>query len=161
MSKAVLISICRNWCELIASGRKTMDLRTRVPMIEPPYKCYIYETIGNGRVGNAAYNSVIKGCGRGKVIGEFVCDCVLRFCHMANADIAEQQSCVRRDEIYKYSEFGKKEVKGMHISDLLIYDKLKELSEFKHWVDSGMWSRKVPMERPPQSWCYVEEVDND
>lgn len=41
----------------------------------------------------------------GKVIGEFVCDYILQRCEMANADIAEQQSCVRREDIYfKYSE---------------------------------------------------------
>lgn len=163
MGKAVLISIRPKWCKLIASGRKTMELRTRVPVINPPYKCYIYETIGNERAGNAAYNYVIKGCGRGKVIGEFVCEYVLRFCHMANADIAEQQSGVRRDEIYEFSEFGKKEVKGMHISDLVIYDEPKELSDFRSWNTGVVFKDGYPMptheiKRPPQSWMYVEEL---
>ena len=42
---------------------------------------------------------------------------------------------------------------GWHISDLVIYDKPKELSEFF----TPMGKRPSYMlERPPQSWCYVE-----
>ena len=64
----------------------------------------------------------------GKVIGEFVCDAIIRNCEMANADIAEQQGCIKRGELLKYA--GDKEIYGWHISDLVIYDKPKELYEF-------------------------------
>ena len=87
------------------------------------------------------YDYTAYTCG-GKVIGEFVCDYILSHCEMANADLAEQQSCVRREDIYRYS--GGKEVFGWHISDLVIYDKPKQLSEFN-------------INRAPQSWCYVQE----
>ena len=49
------------------------------------------------------------------------------------------------------------------------YDKPKELSEFyvhDNTYDNAFgWAfedreKKVPLKRPPQSWCYVE-VDND
>ena len=44
MSKAVLISIQPKWCELIASGRKTIEVRKTKPNIPTPFKCYIYQT---------------------------------------------------------------------------------------------------------------------
>ncbi|MGL4220377.1 MAG: hypothetical protein ACRCSS_07095, partial [Shewanella sp.] len=47
---------------------------------------------------------------------------------------------------------------GWHISDLKIYDKPKELSEFTNLHKSGDWERSKKIERAPQSWCYVEEA---
>ena len=44
MSKAVLISIQPKWCELIASGKKTVEVRKTKPKLETPFKCYIYAT---------------------------------------------------------------------------------------------------------------------
>lgn len=174
MSKAVLISIQPQWCELIASGRKTLELRTKIPTIEPPYKCYIYCTkcTDHPRKWLGCYDHDMHKFGlisplnieagkhmnievvSGLVIGEFVCDGIMRFCEMQNADLAEQQSCVKREKIYEYSGCGEKEVKGLHISDLVIYEKPKELREFFRW---NGWYHE-PMERPPQSWCYVEEL---
>lgn len=69
--KSVLISINPKWCELIASGKKTIEVRKTRPKIETPFKCYIYCTIGNGVKGDYLVPSGIQ-CG--KVIGEFVCD---------------------------------------------------------------------------------------
>ena len=72
-----------------------------------------------------------------------------------------------------------------HIDNLKIYDKPKELDEFygakecpyKDWGDVNnigcweycceMFSRgecrfgHLKLERPPQSWCYVEELENE
>ena len=44
--QAVMISIRPQWCELIASGRKTVEVRKTRPKLEPPFRCYIYETQG-------------------------------------------------------------------------------------------------------------------
>ena len=44
MSKAVLISIRPKWCELIANGTKTVEVRKSRPKIATPFKCYIYCT---------------------------------------------------------------------------------------------------------------------
>ena len=55
------------------------------------------------------------------------------------------------DEIIEYG--NRKNILLYHISDLKIYDKPKELSEFF----TPMGKRPSYMlERPPQSWCYVE-----
>ena len=40
--KSVLISIKPKWCELIANGEKTIEVRKTKPKLETPFKCYIY-----------------------------------------------------------------------------------------------------------------------
>ena len=42
--KSVLISIQPKWCELIASGKKTVEVRKTRPKLETPFKVYIYCT---------------------------------------------------------------------------------------------------------------------
>ena len=42
--KEVLISIKPKWCELIANGTKTVEVRKTKPNLETPFKCYIYCT---------------------------------------------------------------------------------------------------------------------
>ena len=172
--KAVLISIRPKWCELIAAGRKTLELRKSVPNIQIPFKCYIYQTKKKWiykvlkRFSSFDWAQSVMS-GQTNVIGEFTCDYILRFCHMANADIAERVSCVRREEIFEYS--CGKEVFGWHISDLKVYDKPKALTDFA--VRECIWNNirnngcvdasgdkclDCRLKRPPQSWCYVEEV---
>lgn len=42
--KSVMISIKPKWCELIASGQKTIEVRKTAPKCDVPFKCYIYCT---------------------------------------------------------------------------------------------------------------------
>ena len=180
--KAVLLSIRPEWCVKILNGEKTVEIRKNRPKLKPPFKCYIYQTkfkwlfnlLRSLELDDIADALTI---GFGKVIGEFVCDHIMGHCEMANADIAEQQSYVRRTDIAKYSSGS--EVIGWHISDLVIYDKPKDLCEFykvgtlnaSDWEyqlydGSGDPSRRSyasylftrAIRKPPQSWCYVEEL---
>ena len=41
---AVMLSIKPKYCELIASGEKTIEVRKTKPKIEKTFKCYIYCT---------------------------------------------------------------------------------------------------------------------
>lgn len=184
--KAVLISVRPKWCEMIANGEKTVEVRKTRPKLKTPFKVYIYctksddmfwvlNTISRRVYGFSAVCANLKDAegayeGNGKVIGEFVCDTILRNCEMANADIAEAQSCVKREKILEYS--GGHEVFGWHVSDLVIYDKPKELSEFDKPMctresdcgagcsyfdpDLVICKRETTFKRPPQSWCYVK-----
>ncbi len=184
MSKAVMISIQPQWCEKIAARWKSLELRKSKPNIPLPFKCYIYQTrlkwvfnlLRMLEMDDIADTLTI---GFGKVIGEFVCDHILGHCEMGNADLAEQQSYVRRADIFKYS--GGKEVFGWHISDLVIYEEPKALGEF-HFPPDRYCKRNLcggcpydeipdvngeyrydcnwerPLLNPPQSWCYVEEL---
>ena len=165
--KAVLMSIQPKWCELIANGKKTVEVRKTKPKLETPFKVYIYctkgETIYLPRdiFGNNALN--------GKVIGEFVCDETCDWYHhhittlYGNKDgyfIFEDDlkaSCLTYEDIVNYGTG--KTVYGWHISDLVIYDKPKELSEFcKPTLPTFLRYEDDVIKRPPQSWCYVEEL---
>ena len=182
--KAVLISIQPQWCEKIAARWKSIELRKSKPNIPVPFKCYIYQTRHKWvftllrSLGKDHLADTLEA-GFAKVIGEFVCDHILGHCEMANADVAERQSYVRREKIFEYS--CGKEVYGWHISDLKIYDKPKKLSEFLNpckeyekddprcgncdfYHSMGEYPAECacdglkPLTRPPQSWCYVEEM---
>lgn len=162
--KSILLSIKPKYCELIANGKKTIEVRKTRPKLETPFKCYIYCSKKFFKKGDGYFQG--KYCG--KVIGEFVCDCVLSHCEMANADIAEQQGCIRRENLIEYA--NGKNIYGWHIDNPVIYDKPKELDEFysacKNEAENDcskcIDDRKqscFEMTRPPQSWCYVEELE--
>ena len=83
-----------------------------------------------------------------------------------------KNSKVTFERLRKYigETFFDKPVYGWHISNLIIYDEPKELSELKKfnrdcwYADLGLAKRDCPdcnnadcfLSRPPQSWCYVE-----
>jgi predicted transcriptional regulator len=205
--KSILISIKPKYCELIASGKKTVEVRKTKPKIETPFKCYIYCTKGEPLIKTIDNHCFIDKEYRqgenlyglyeylnGKVIGEFVCDSfygIMNFLPYESDDnhhtvlpCVLEQTCLTEDEIDEY--LGQKDGYGWHISDLVIYEQPKELSEFRtpDWYrdckkdctdieymrcpvkDSRKadkmcgWCRKggKPITRPPQSWCYCEEV---
>ena len=173
--KAVMLSIQPKWCELIASGEKTIEVRKTHPKIETPFKCYIYCTqselltkshhTGDIYVASKKkYRQALERNGNitlsGKVIGEFVCDETVEDIHGENATLFEAHGCLPFEQQKKYSP--KKPLYGWHISDLVIYDKPKEVGEFKMCnTYKGKWNkdgtRSTQITRPPQSWCYVEE----
>ena len=157
--KAVLISIQPKWCELSASGKKTIEVRKTRPKIDTPFKCYIYcsekelltKSHCDGRIYIAPkkkYKQALENVGNitlsGKVIGEFVCDNII--CsqayygnsgekHLTNLFGVEiKDTCLCLNEIFDYI-IGKDKKDGTgwlwHISELKIYDKPKELGEFR------------------------------
>lgn len=163
--KAVLMSIHPKWCEKIASGEKTIEVRKTRPKLETPFKVYIYCTIGNGVKGDYLVPSGIQ-CG--KVIGEFVCDRIDKFhtyelvpskrfydIEKARLDLFLKESCLSYKEVCNYRKNLPyyKPLYGWNISDLKIYDKPKDLSEF--FTPIGKRPSYM-IERPPQSWGYVE-----
>lgn len=175
--KSVLISINPKWVEKITSGEKTIEVRKSAPK-EVPFKAYIYCTYGNDR------ENYMLGS-RGKIIGEFICDKVdeYTFSHYEAeyrvTHVEQKAMCLNQPELIQY---GKGEtIYGWHISDLKIYDKQKELSEFFTIYDESdcccdcVWHetplKKMPwrtcpgerkyLYRPPQSWQYVEELENE
>lgn len=155
-NKAVLASISPKWCEKIASGEKTIEVRKTRPKCETPFKCYIYcpkpkkrVSLGGGlfcfeddlailnrhglpRIGNP-WGSLDEGerIINGRVIGEFVCNAI----DAARANNGVQTyynipngTCLTDEQIIKYA--AGKTLYLWHISDLKIYDMPKKLSEF-------------------------------
>ena len=71
--------------------------------------------------------------------------------------IPEQgKMCLSYNEICTYG--NGKPLYGWHISDLKIYDKPKEVGDFHHCGVNYHYNPSVT--KPPQSWCYVEELQN-
>ena len=138
--KSVLISIQPKWCELIASGKKTVEVRKTAPK-EVPFKAYIYETKGKKKYWSQPM-PIPYYEGKGKVIGEFVCDetiCCQAYYgasglkHLTNIfDNELQQTCLTEYELFDYIVGKEKVGTGWlwHISELKIYDEPRELSEF-------------------------------
>lgn len=169
MSKAVLISIRPKWCELIASGEKTIEVRKTAPKIETPFKCYIYCTKFHPGDPDSMIN--LKGKTSffmpkgGAVIGEFVCDRIfqIQLTEEGYDYESEKETRLRYEEMSSYLNF--RNGYGWHISDLVIYDDPKKLDEFKRHDPTydfsifGEVSRTYSINRPPQSWCYVEQED--
>ena len=159
--KSVLISIKPRWCELIANGEKTLEIRKTKPSLKTPFKCYIYCTKDK----NGWFDFLKKVRLDGKVIGEFVCDKYEIFTPTKNRIsfknfLALHNTCLSLKQIVRY--LNGKTGYGWHISGLKIYDEPKELSEFyKPILPTGLRYEDDIIKRPPQSWCYVcEEVQN-
>ena len=178
MSKAVMLSIRPKWCEKIVNGNKTIEVRKTRPKINTPFKCYIYCTLqGCNEVFRvdlgrdvAKWNRGKWADRKGKVIGEFICDRIYELAPLNHApDDAEKQACLTREEIVNYL---KGTGYGWNISNLKIYDKPRELSEFERPYEcnecDAKWATECnacheegKIKRAPQSWCYVEEVRDE
>ena len=172
-SKSILISIQPKWVEKILNGAKTIEVRKTRPTLEAPFKCYIYCTkIKRGE----AYLTPRLISKQMQVIGEFTCDRIYKTIafdeqaqmYLWGYDFIRREACLSASDMNNYGKG--KTLYGWNITDLKIYDKPKELSEFytknlytnieKMFTDekrlkNGLWVR--PIKRQPQSWCYVEE----
>ena len=178
--KSILLSIKPKYVALIASGKKTVEVRKTAPK-EVPFKCYIYMTQGAYKDLGLYSEGIYQN--RMKVIGEFICDRVIEWKYLPDdvfpswlrmyyiyADDGEK-TCLSYREI---EEYGKgKTLYGWHISELKIYDKPKQLREFcipcktncedcKKPFFYDCWKEKGKIKvvtRPPQSYMFVEEVE--
>ncbi len=198
--KAVLISIQPKWCELITQFKKLVEVRKTKPKLDVPFKCYIYCTKDK----HGWFDFLRKERLDGKVIGEFVCEKIDRMAHCGtcNSDIRLRivdEKFYTKELSNEYLEKCKlsyfsidsysngSDVYGWHISNLVIYDKPKELSDFiticpeweKEYFDTKCLGCKYyffncadmlhectvegekPLTRPPQSWCYVEGKEDE
>ena len=184
--KSVLISIQPKWCELIASGKKTVEVRKTKPKTDIPFKCYIYQTKLRWvytLLHALGFYAIARRLGRGtgKVIGEFVCRNIYDIeCSSDDHNyFSKNGTCLTVDEIIEYC--NGKDLFGWEISDLVIYDKPKELSEFatlcvaecsnpykcdkceyyyREDYEDGVYeecccNNLKPLKRPFQSWGYV------
>ena len=182
MNKAVLISIQPFWCAKIANGVKTIEVRKTRPKKKAPFRCFIYctnagrplvygdiptlggwreeytQTYGYSREAAERIWEVMNG----KIIGEFVCAEIARYAKYGKAGsparyMKTSPGGYPPTEIHHYAlqldpeeleQYGKgAPLYGWQICDLQIYGEgeLRALSDFG-------------IKRPPQSWCYVEEV---
>ena len=200
MELAVLLSIQPQWCEKIASGEKTVEVRKTAPKIGIPFMCYMYCTSIKNSPADWLYRlpnqhelylgaasrdyDFIKEEGdflNRKVIGEFACDKIViypydRTCGYLISEDEFNRTLMTGNEFCGYGKG--KTLYGWHISELKIYDRPKELVEFTPWCDRYIRYDRYDvccdcknavydeygelsgcgLARPPQSWCYAEEL---
>ena len=168
----VLISIQPQWCSLIKYGSKIWEIRKNKPILQPPFKCLVYETKGK------------NGEGAGKIIGEFVCDRIVEIGYspynhgeyICDVENIHRDSCVDFATMFDYLADGMGY--AWHISELFLYDNPKAIQSFQTYCNCKdcekcqyhSWdyvpcsdekelvctvSQKKPLSRAPQSWCYV------
>lgn len=199
--KTVLLPVHPDWLELILSGEKTVEVRKTKPREAAPFRVLLYCTKGpielaRDKNGNIILLSRNKKADisdleilSGKVIAECVCDKILEIVYGIEEGVyfdgecqdgfpvngnGNNPTCLSFTDLEKYLQ--DEEGYGWHISDLQIYDKPKELSEFyktnilsyDDWL-YGIYNGRggatasyesyknfFRLKRPPQSWCYVE-----
>ena len=185
--KAIMISINPKWVAKILNGEKTLEIRKTCPALYSPYDpidVYIYCTkdrpyLTRGVRGDV-YPSCVSSQGivphhlNGKVVAKFTLNKVEEIknfaCFYNTKNISSTQletlSCLTFEELNNY-------LKGKigyiwHIDNLVIFDKPKELSEFKYYkkfseIDYMLpiprketCERLVALTRAPQSWQFIE-----
>lgn len=178
MSKAVLISIQPKWCEKIANGNKTVEVRKTRLRLEAPFKCYIYETKGSTNTPWVDEDGHMIFNGRGMVIGEFICDridkIVPAYDQYGIYDVDDdyvEQACLAHGELWHYG--NGRTLYGWHISSLMIYCTPRPITDFQGPCAKGLYCESCAMhsenlercgnaalwlKHAPQSWCYVEEL---
>lgn len=173
--KKILLAVHPKWCKMIFNGKKTIEVRRNRPKLEPPFEVLVYCTrarerwsvgklgfcsdtlytlpTGGLKIGDALelmadwsgqydeYNFL-----NGKVIGSFVCDDVITDFRGEHSDDFAKYALLSIDEQKKYG--GNKLLYGWHITEPKLFDKPKELGEFRN---SKGESIKIPF----QSWGYV------
>lgn len=185
---SIMQSIRPKWCELIANGKKTIEVRKTRPKTSPPFKVYmyctggrlLYENFPNGnksreiKIADYRYNRQAHAL-NGKVIGEYICDSIEAICErktdgryvhkMVDKTAVEKYAAMTIDELFNYA--GLRQCYAWHISELVIYDKPKELGEFKRESGCKLFDERpdrcfdcngCKVTRPPQDWFYVEEL---
>lgn len=184
--KSILLSVQPEWVDRICTVigernglpvyEKEDEVRKTRPNVSVPFKVYIYETKGRTDTpwvdedGHTIYK------GRGQVIGHFICDLITAI--KAENRIQAyynntKKTCLTDDQLMRYA--GGKKVYFWHISALKIYDKPRELKEFKRPCDGNcqecsfaLWQTNTFISesrivgcaqkiKAPQSWCYVME----
>lgn len=114
-------------------------------------------------------------CLNGKIVAEFTLNeinCLPSIRYKANgafyqynkvSDEILKKSCLTQEQILHYANGNN--LYALHIEDLEIYDKPKELSEFsvgKAKLDCGYGNYNIYnkiLKRPPQSWMFVESLE--
>ena len=143
--KAILISIKPKWVAKILNGEKTIEIRKTMPKCDLPIDVYIYCTKSN-------YLGFISNRYIGKVVAKFTLDKVeeikakyIGFAYYYTPNLETlgimMSSCLEKKELFEYLKYDKGY--AWHISNLVIFDKPKELSEFG-------------VKCSPQSYQYIE-----
>lgn len=138
--KSVVLSVRPKWIRRIASGEKTVEVRTSRPQQDCPFTCYIYCT-ARGKQKDA-----------GKIVGEFTCTDIERMNQdypMDTSTYHESRNgnpCLTLEELTRYGHG--RILYGWKIENLQMYDEPMELAD-------------IGIDRAPQSWRYAEREETE
>ena len=150
-----------------------------------------YEILNNFELKNATELGDVLDVLNGKVVAKFWCDKVeeIECISVGDSDYGSlyadteyctetlsekeltQKSCVLPNEIFEYlDEDFDKVGYAIHISKLEVFEKPKELEDFKHWVEVWVYSgmdcppyvddELRSLYKAPQNWCYIYEEEH-
>lgn len=169
MSKAVLLAISPKWCDLILSGKKTIEIRKSFPSGDVPFTVYLYKTK------TGALRSDISA---GKIVGAFVCSS--SSCY----DYVCEDSCegngyyrINDDELeathIPYEDFtiygGGDRLYGWKVTSVIKYSEPLSLDSFRKVgyisaINEALFEsfdtieERFKISRPPQSYMFVEPL---
>lgn len=179
--KAVLVSLKPYYYYLVGEGIKKIEVRKGMPKAED----WNRDTFFYMSKDEKSFAKIPKEFQEkyrkhfGKVGLRFVCDRIDEFLVFENGTVQYwnchdlEKSCLTYSKIANYIGNNKKGY-AWHISDLIVYDKPKELSDFYAMCNIpesrcklcdncydredyyGMHYAVKKITRPPQSWQYVE-----
>ena len=182
--KKVLMPLSPQECERVFNGEQTILVRKRVPKCDTPYEVLVYETKGATDTPWVDEDGHFIYKGRGQVIGSFVCDgieeCIPDYDPYTetffNYYFESGNDCLTAKEIRAYGKGDP--LYGLHITKPKLFDKPKELSEFRvvchrtihcracEYVEV-VWHedeqcfyyecRRPSITHQPRSFCYVED----
>jgi predicted transcriptional regulator len=169
--KAVYRSIKPYWLYLVIIGQKTIEVGKTFPKAGDWNKEVFLHCSKDMKSFNRIPEKDREWMRKylGKAACRFVCDDIAKIRNLVGQFIAEgrseretntiaRASCLDFLDMKRY--LGTKDGYAWHITDLVIYDTPKELSEFhKPIMPTGLRYEDDAITRPPQSWCYVEEVN--
>lgn len=185
--KAILMSIKHKWCELIFSGDKTIEVRKTAPKLKPPYKAYAYESIGQGEGAGAVVGEFvcdekhdIQFTGASYTINNDMSltnsiarQSCLQFDDMfsylgakggAALHIVKPKRYDTPKELSEFSRYGYKKIEHAG-SGYIFCDNTPCRYCEPGEVIAGLYRPPVcrkggcKITRPPQSWIYVEEIE--
>lgn len=196
--KSIMLSIQPKWVEKILSGEKTIEIRKTAPKCKLSVEVYIYCTKATNKR-FTLWQSKLRGGYRylddrshnqfdyslnGNVVAKFTLNNVEKFSVPYPAFFIEVEerlrhitddSCLTLSKLHRYLK--NKSGSALHIDNLQVFDKPRELREFKvkckDWHDGmsgcddvcGLYENGKcrngyrPLSKPPQSWCYVEVAE--
>jgi len=180
----VIASIQPQWCRLILPCIKTLEIRKTAPNLKPPFKVWTYCTLAGSKSffcdnlhGDvAAWNKEKWEERKGHVICEFTCDRIDKLYYDSDIlygidhpnDYGFKIMETSRLTLQQIADYFKcKDGYGWHISDLVVYERPLEISEFirpcstPYQCEScekliASYGCAQTIRRPPQSWCYAQ-----
>jgi predicted transcriptional regulator len=174
-----MISIHPEWVQKILNGEKTIEVRPWIPKGELPLEVLIYVAKGEQLerhwkkvlplseqfilYGNKVKKDRLSSphCLNGKVVAKFILNKAEDFNPKLGHPKLYVNACVSDTELVKIYP-NKNILYAWKIDDLVIFDKPKELSEFKtvvHYPKNiiQIYLDYKPLKKAPQKMVWVEE----